>query len=336
MHMEETFSARRADEQSMRDASDIDPHNPFLDAAYFRAQQALGVECRLLAVESAGRMRAAALGLIRRGRLFKSLDVPSTPGVDVESVFWSGLDAFCREGKVTNLQLSTFASPSVSIPRLRGEEARTPRTEYQLALNGRDVYAELSTHHRTRVRKARARGLTVRRAVSGDALDAHVALQSNSMARRRERHEAVPLEFSSAEDAALLANGAAELYQAMSGDDVASTLLIMRSRRGAYFKAAGTSPEGMRVGASHFLVLETAVALQSEGVEVFHLGGVRREEEGLRAFKAGFGGVPVEGEAVAAYVGGRLRRRVSAAVETIQRTVTPGSSAVVGHSSEGS
>ena len=94
------------------------------------------------------------------------------------------------------------------------------------------MFAELSSHHRARVKKARARGLTVRRAVSSDALDAHVALQSNSMARRRERHEAVPHEISNAEDAALLSNGAAVLYQAMSGDDVASSLLIMRSRRG--------------------------------------------------------------------------------------------------------
>ena len=110
----------------MRDASHIDPHNPFLDPAYLRPQQALGIECWLLGVESAGRMQAAALGLIRRGRLFTSLDIPSTPGVDVKSAFWSGLDAFCREKRVTNLQLSTFASPFVSIPGLRGEEARTP------------------------------------------------------------------------------------------------------------------------------------------------------------------------------------------------------------------
>ena len=332
--MEATFSARRADERSVSDASRIDPHNPFLDAGYLRTQQALGIECWLFGIESAGRLQAAALGLIRHGRIFRSLEIPSTPGVDVESVFWSGLDAFCRDEKVTNLELSTFASPSVSIPPLRGEEARTPRTEYQLALSGRDVFAGLSSHHRARVKKARARGLTMRRAVSGEALDAHVALQSNSMARRRERHEDVPLEIGNAEDAALLANGAAELYQAMIGSDAASTLLIMRSSRGAYLKAAGSSPDGMRVGASHFLVLETAVALQSEGVEVFNLGGVRPEEEGLRAYKAGFGGTPVDSESVVAYVGGRLRRRVSAAVEKIQRVVTPRSSEVIAHTSE--
>jgi hypothetical protein len=331
--MQATFSARRADERSVDDASRTDPHNPFLDVAYLRAQQALGIECWLFGVESAGRIQAAALGQIRRGRIFTSLDIPSTPGVETESVFWSGLDAFCRDRRVTNLELSSFASSSVSVPALRGEEARTPRTEYHLGLIGRDVLSQLSTHHRARVRKARARGLTVRRAVSGEAFDAHRALQSNSMARRRERHEEVPLELASAEDAALLAHGAAELFQAMIGGDTASSLLIMRSSRGAYFKAAGNSAAGMQVGASHFLVLETALALQSEGVEVFNLGGVRREEEGLRTFKAGFGATPVEGEAVVAYVGSRFRRHVSAAVETIQRAVTPRSSAAIGHTS---
>jgi hypothetical protein len=329
--MEATFSARRADERSVLDASRIDSHNPFLDPAYLRAQLALGIECRLFVVESGGRIQAAALGLIRRGRIRTSLDVPSTPGVDVESVFWGGLDAFCRDERVTDLEISTFASPGVSIPVLRGEEARALRTEYRLALKGRNVFAELSAHHRSRVRRARTRGVTLRRAVSGKAFDAHLALQSHSMARRRQRHETVPLEIPSADDAALLANGAAELFQAMIGGGAASTLLIMRSSRGAYFKAAGTSAEGMRVGASHFLVLETAVALQSEGVEVFNLGGVRQDEEGLRAFKAGFGATPIEGEAVVAYVGSRFRRRVSAAVETIQRAVTPRSSNVIGH-----
>ena len=46
-------------------------------------------------------------------------------------------------------------------------------------------------------------------------------------------------------------------------------------------------------------------------------------------FKTGFGSTPVETEAVVAYVGGRFRRRVSVAVETIQRAVTPRSIAAV-------
>ena len=232
------------------------------------------------------------------------------------------------------MEISTFASARASIPAMRGEEERIRRTEFELPLVGRDVYAGISGHHRARVRKARKSAVTMRRSVSDEALDAHLALQANSMARRRARHEDVPLEFVRADDAALLASGAGELYQAILHDEVASSLLILRSKSGAYFKSAGNSTKGMQVGASHFLVLESATSLQAEGVEVFFLGGARESEVGLRAFKSGFGSTPIDTEAVVAYVGGPLRRRVSAAVESIQRAVTPRASPAVAERNE--
>jgi lipid II:glycine glycyltransferase (peptidoglycan interpeptide bridge formation enzyme) len=288
-----------------------------------RAQRALGTDCWLFGMEDAGAITAAALGLVRRGRILRSVDIPSAPDVDAGSTFWGGLDTFCRDEGITNLEISTFASPRSLVPQLRGEEERIQRTEFELPLAGKDLIDGLSSHHRTRVKKARKNGLTMRRAVSDDALDAHLALQANSMARRKARNENVPLEFARADDAVLLANGAAELCQAMLRGEVASSLLILRSSRGAYFASAGSSTEGMSLGASHFLVLETAMALQSEGVELFYLGGARPHEEGLRSFKSGFGSTPVDTEAVISYVGGRFRRRVSEAVESIQRAVTP-------------
>jgi hypothetical protein len=327
--MAPSFFARRADDQSVDAASRTDSRNPFLTGAYMRAQRALGIDCWLFGIEDADTIKAASLGLLRRGRILRSVDIPSAPALAANSMFWSGLDTFCRDAGVTNLEISTFASPHSPIPALRGEEERIQRTEFELPLEGRDLFAELSTHHRTRVKKARKNGMTMRRAVSDEALDAHLALQANSMARRQARNENVPLEFARADDAVLLASGAGELHQAMLHDQVASSLLIVRSSSGAYFKSAGSSTEGMSVGASHFLVHETAMALQSEGIELFFLGGARQHEVGLRAFKSGFGSVPVDTEAVVAYVGGRFRRRVSAAVESIQRAITPHSSMAV-------
>ena len=69
---------------------------------------------------------------------------------------------------------------------------------------------------------------------------------------------------------------------------------------------------------------ETAMALQAEGIEMFYLGGAREQEEGLRAYKSGFGTTPIETDAVTAYVGGRLRRGISAVVESIQGAGKPG------------
>jgi hypothetical protein len=316
--MPTSFFADPADDASLDRASRTDPDNPFLIAAYMRAQRALGLEGWLLGVKEDDSVQAAALCLLRSGRLRRSLTIPASPAVPVDSPFWVGLDAFCRDHGVTDLELSTFATPASIIPRVRGETARVLRTEFAMPLAGRDVWAAVSKSHRERVKKGRKHGLVVRRESSATAIDAHVALHINSMERRKSRGENVSLEFARIGPAALLAAGAGELFQAMLGDHVASSLLVLRSAKGAYSESSGNSGEGMKIGASHFLRYETAAILQAEGTEMFFLGGARPHEEGLRAYKAGFGTTPIDTEAVAAYMGGRLRHTLSGVVESLQ------------------
>jgi hypothetical protein len=322
--MSTSFFAREADESSLDGAAPTDPDNPFLVAPYLRAQLALGQGGWLLGVEDSGVVQAAALCFLRSGRIRRSLTVPSSPPVAVDSPFWSGLDAFCRERGITDLEISTFATPESVIPPMRGEAERIQRTEYALRLVGADLWAGVSKSHRDRIKKGRKNGLTVRREPSDAAIDAHVALHVTSMDRRKSRGEDVSLEFERSISAALLSAGAGELYQAMLGDHVASSLLVLRSRTGAYSESSGNSREGMNIGASHFLRYETALALQAEGIETFYLGGARAQEEGLRAYKSGFGTTPIETDAVTAYVGGRLRRGISTVVESIQGASKPG------------
>ena len=81
----------------------------------------------------------------------------------------------------------------------------------------------------------------------------------------------------------------------------------------------------MALGASYVLRYENAVALQADGIEMFYLGGARAHEEGLRAYKAGFGTISIDTDAVTANVGGPLRRGISAALETV-RAITRSSS----------
>jgi hypothetical protein len=162
--------------------------------------------------------------------------------------------------------------------------------------------------------------LIVRRERSDAAIDAHVALHINSMDRRRSRGENVSLDFERAGSAALLASGAGELFQAMLGDHVASSLLILRSFTGAYSESSGNSKEGMSIGASHYLRFESALALKAEVAEIFYLGGVRPEEEGLYSFKAGFGTTPIDTQSVSAYVGGQMRRHLSSAIQWLRST----------------
>lgn len=321
--MSATFFVREADDASLDRASLSDPDNPFLVAPYLRAQHALGHEGWLLGVEIGGVVQGAALCFLKRGRIRRSLTVPSSPPVAPDSPFWPELDAFCREQGITDLEISTFATPESIIPPIRGETERVRRTEYAMPLHGTDLWAGVSGSHRDRIKKGRKNGLTVRREPSDAAIDAHVALHVNSMDRRKSRGEDVSLQFERSVSAALLAAGAGELFQAMLGDHVASSLLVLRSPKGAYSESSGNSREGMHIGASHFLRFEAAAALQAEGIEMFYLGGARAQEEGLRAYKSGFGTTPIDTDAVTAYLGGRLRRGVSSVMESIQGATKP-------------
>jgi Acetyltransferase (GNAT) domain len=322
--MTETFLARTADEASMERASLTDPDNPFLTAHYLASQRMLGREAWLLSLENAGAMRAAALCFMDRGRLRRTFAIPSSPPVADDSPFWPGVRAFIADEGVTDLEVSTFASPESRIPRWPGELERIDRTEFAMPLAGLELLPRVSKSHRERISKARRKGLVVRRERSDAAIDAHVALHINSMDRRRSRGENVSLDFERAGSAALLASGSGELFQAMLGDHVASSLLILRSSTGAYSESSGNSKEGMSIGASHFLRFESALALQAQGAEIFYLGGVRPEEEGLRSFKAGFGTTPIDTQSVSAYVGGQMRRHLSSAIQWLRSTAQTG------------
>lgn len=322
--MSAAFLARPASDEALERASLTDADNPFLTVQYLRSQRSLGRDGWLLAVESADAMEAAALCFLERGRLRRTLTIPSVPPVAPDSPFWSGVRAFVAEHRVTDLELSTFASPESRIPEWPGETERIDRTEFAMILRDVDLLARVSKSHRERVSKGRRKGLVVRRENSEQAIDAHVALHINSMERRQSRGENVSLAFERAGSAALLSSGAGELFQAMLGDHVASSLLVLRSKTGAYSESSGNSKEGMGIGASHFLRYETAATLQSEGIEIFYLGGARPSEEGLRAFKAGFGTTPIDTQSVVAYLGGPLRHTLSAVIQRVRAASSSG------------
>lgn len=320
----DTFFALPADDAMVDRASPTDPDNPFLTARYLQSQRMLGREPWLLYLENAGDMRAAALCFLERGRMKRTLTIPSSPPVEHASPFWPGLRAFIDEQGVTDLELSTFATPESRIPPWPEELERIDRTEFAMPLKDLELLPGISKSHRERISKGRRKGLIMRRGHSDAAIDAHVALHINSMERRQSKGENVSLEFERAGSAALLASGAGELFQAVLGDHVASSLLILRSATGAYSESSGNSKEGMGIGASHFLRFESALVLQSEGVEVFYLGGARPQEEGLRSFKSGFGTIAIDTQSVTAHVGGPMRRRLSSAIQWLRSTANTG------------
>jgi len=99
---------------------------------------------------------------------------------------------------------------------------------------------------------------------------------------------------------------------------VVSSLMVLLCRDGAYYQSAGTSPEGMDIGASTFLVSEAIRELAQEEKTVFNLGGAGPESEGLRRFKAGFGAKPVALAAGVYQVGSPMQRGLQSAIKLIR------------------
>jgi hypothetical protein len=138
------------------------------------------------------------------------------------------------------------------------------------------------------------------------------------MERRQGRGEDV--EF--AQDAflrAALASGSAEMFQALLGDRVLSSIVVLRAPRGSYLHGSGTDPEGMKIGASHFLNFQIATTLQAENANIYNLGGASQREEGLWDYKSRFGSRQIDLEAAECYLGPRWRRRLSDAIAWLRQ-----------------
>jgi hypothetical protein len=288
------------------------PENPFLTAEYALARQRLGDTPVMLEQGT-----EVCLAFLRRGRITSGLEITSLPFAP-SCAFLSGLVDFCRDQRIYETALNTFGSRALSIPRLPREIERRARTEFLIDLTVPASQWKIGETHRRHIRRAEKSTVSVRR-VRTEGLEDHLSMCGHSLSRRKERGEVVPSVADNPEFSNAMLNGAGELFQVVREDAVLSSLLVLRARTGAYYHSAGTSREGMEIGASHFLVHSVARTLQVEGVEIFNLGGAAIESPGLRAFKSRFGTVPVETEAVQAVLCGLVHRRFVEACHALKK-----------------
>jgi Acetyltransferase (GNAT) domain len=310
--LEATEPASAAQWQRLQESS---PQNPFLTAAYADARRRLGESLVML-----GSGSDLCPAYLRRGRVSSALEIPSLPFAPSNS-FLTAVANVCRERRIYETTFNTFASPALTVPGLPREIERRARTEFLLDLSTPPDQWKISETHRRHIRRAQKNAVAIRRGRADGLLD-HLTLCQASMARREERGEDVPSVTDNSEARSLVESGAAELFQAVRDELVLSSMLVIRARAGAYYHSAGTRPEGMEVGASHFLLHSVARTLQEEGARVFNLGGAGPDMQGLRAFKSRFGTVPVETEAVRAVLCGpayRLFVEVTHALKRVAR-----------------
>lgn len=282
------------DAQRFDSISEMSPGSPFNTAAYADAAVSAGLQPYSLCVIADRRMVDGCLGLMTAGSWRRRLEIPSIPRLREPDVFWAGVERFCDDNSVTDLQVDSFASEEARLPAFRHRLSHRQRREYSVNLEI-DLDAALSKSHRKNIKKARKADLTITRTGMPAACRHHLMLMAKSASRRTARGELVDIPPDCTLHAALLKSGAGEIFQACAGDDIYSSIMIIKGPKSAYYHSAGTSPAGMKSGASPFLISEVARTLQREGFGSLNLGGA--DTDGLREFKFGFGAVEVPLEA---------------------------------------
>ena len=297
--------------------SSLAPENPFYTSAYVNVMRLRGFDPIIFLLEQDEQVVAGCTGFIKQGRLNRELEITSLPRIPDRKVFWSGLMRFCKDSKVSILEIHSFASSEAEIEITTGEVSRRTRYEYIIDLISHDIWQGLSSNHKRNINRALKSGLKMRCAKDIKACETHKRLIDLSMDRRRERGEIVNSESKAEDFFSFIENNAGEIYQAVSDDNVFSSILILRSQKGAYYQSAGTSPEGMKLGASQFLIHEIANLLKSQSLSIFNLGGTDQLDHGLQRFKAGFGARTVKLESANFYLGSKIKKKIGTALNIL-------------------
>jgi len=312
------FFSNIATESIVEELSATSLENPFITLNYLhflRQRERLGW---VLGVKrDDGKIETGCIAYMKKGRINKELVIPSLPAVSIDSVFWDGLRAFCKENNVTYVELCSFASnPCVEIPLFGNYFVSRRRCEFVLNLQC-DFYSKFSANHKRNIKKAEKHGVVVTHTRSMDAVSKHIILQNKSMDRRRARGEDVFFCDTGLDTSAYLTSNAGEIFQASYQGDVVSSILILYGNNGAYYQSAGTSLEGMKIGASQFLIYNIACYLSLLNIKCLNFGGAE-EGTGLFRFKSEFGATKVLLSAANCHVGSVFYRRLATFVNIIR------------------
>lgn len=308
------------DEAVVRELAEREPENLFITPAFMRGLKLRGFTPCLLALMEAGKITHACLGAWKTGRLSSSLDIRLLPDLPKTSPFWKGLQLACKRLGAWDLTIYAVTSKADPIPSLGPVSFSESGLEYHLPLGSDPVPLPVSSNLRRNLSKAKKSGLVLQRTSSPAAVPFHMGLMASSQERRRERGEDIAGKAQHKYYEEMLAAGAGEFFQAVDASGTAlSSVFFLRSKAAAYYQSAGTSAEGMSLGASAFLIWNAAETLRREGVTKFCLGGSTLENTGLVRFKSGFGGVEVPFYSRTFTVVSPLKRKVRTFLHMVRR-----------------
>jgi hypothetical protein len=234
----------------------------------------------------------SALATMRRGRLRCALFVTVVEEIPDADLFWNGVLDFIGRRDVTELSVMTVATsrPQAAIPQFGRPTRQFANVKlYIQNLSRSPDTIHLSSNHKRNIAKAKKAGIQVMRLDEDDSVRRHFELTGLSLDRREKRGESIVLRASRESVMELLASGAGRLFQAgKEGEVLSSKLVYVLSEYGFYYDG-GTSPEGMRLGVSHYLMSEIMASLRSEGIRSLNMGLAAEPTGGLWRYKEGFG-----------------------------------------------
>jgi len=263
------------------------PNGPFIESSpeLFKRLNESEEKIAISAKYSDGKNLLLAVGVIQRGRLNRCLFLSVLRDIPDQAAFWEKLNGFAETTKISQLIIEIIAGCDETI-----DVAGLPRASEFLKsdLFLVDVLAQdvkFSSNHRRNIKKAKKLGIELIEQPIDPAIEDHFRLRQSSFDRRAARGENIvesyPMRY--------ISTGKARLWQCGLDGEVLSSNLIVHGLDGAWhYESAGTSPEGFKMGASHFLHNEIMIAMRDAGVRWYDLGGTSEDNPGLTRFKEGF------------------------------------------------
>lgn len=253
-----------------------------------------GVEPWVFAFGSEGDPEAVAAGLVREGRIARSLHVAIAGRVPGAKGFWDGLREFAKQKRASTVTIECFGADQPPIPRLSGEQERDTVPIFLIELQDHDLDACLSKNHKRNIRKAAKQGAEILQRNDAPAVREHLRLSRSSLDRKSELGENIGSLPQIATFEGYRKSGYATYFQAGISGRILASDLVVRVGDAAFYVSGGTDPEGMKLGVSHFLMFEVIERLRESGCRTLNLGYTINE--GVARFKLGFGArsLPVE------------------------------------------